>query len=228
MSKFSDLIGIYSTKLQLGIAGLFVKSTGGKIRARNAADDADVPLVGSSIEASGDSLTLNEDATGTGADYKLTIARPAAGMTQDLTLILPPDYGTDGFVLGTDGAGGLAWVPSAAAENLQATDTTSLAFGSSSPVAMFTLPANAVVLKVEVVIDTAFNGAPSLSIGIAGSTSKYMPSTNVDLTAAAGTVFEVSPGLAASGSTEDLIATYAANGASAGAARMLVTYAIPS
>lgn len=226
--RFLDLLGTLGSKFQLGIQGLILKNTGGKIRARNAADSADAPLVGSTIEASGDSLTLNEDAAGSGADWKLTISRPASGMTQDLEFTLPADYGTAGYFLAGDGAGGLSFQPSASASNLEATDTTSLAFGSSSPLAMFTLPANAVVLKVQVVIDTPFNGAPSLSIGITGTLAKYLASTQVDLTAAAGTVFEVSPGLAANGSAENLIATYAASGASAGAARMLVTYAIPS
>ena len=55
-----------------------------------------------------------------------------------------------------------------------------------------------------------------------------MGSGQVDLTAAAGTIFEVDPGLTANGSTEDLIATYAAGSASAGAARILVDYVIPS
>ena len=67
-----------------------------------------------------------------------------------------------------------------------------------------------------------------MSIGISGTTSKYMGSTQVDLTAAAATVFEVEPGLAAVGATENLIATYSAGSASAGAARILVDYVIPS
>lgn len=226
--RYLDLLGTLGAKFQLGLAGLLLKSTGGKIRARNAADNADAPLVGSTIEASGDSLTLNEDATGSGADWKLTISRRSTGMTQDLVFKMPADYGTNGYFLAGDGAGGLSFQPSAAATNLEATDTTSLVFGSSSPLAMFTLPANALVIKVQVVVDTAFNGTPSLSIGVTGTLSKYLASTQVDLTAAASTVFEVSPGLAANGSAENLIATYAAGGASAGAARLLVTYVIPS
>lgn len=226
--RFLDLLGTLGAKFQLGIQGLILKNTGGKIRARNAADNADAPLVGSTIEASGDSLTLNEDAAGSGADFKITISRPGTGMTEDLVLTLPADKGAAGYTLATDGNGNLSWQSSSTASNLEATDTTDLVFGSSSPLAMFTLPADAVVLKVQVVIDTPFNGAPSLSIGITGTLAKYLASTQVDLTAAAGTVFEVSPGLAANGSSENLIATYAAGAASAGAARLLVTYAIPS
>lgn len=226
--RFLDLIGTSSTKFYLGIKGLLLKNASGKIRARNATDSADVPLVGSSIEASGDSLTLNEDAAGAGSDWKLMLSRAAAGMTQDLNFTFPANYGTNGYFMATDGAGGLTFMPSAAASNLEATDTTTLAFGSTSPLAMFTLPVNAVVVKVQIVIDTPFNGTPSVSIGVAGTTSRYMPSTAVDLTQAAGTIFEVSPGVAAEGTPQDLIATYAAGTASAGSARILVSYVIPS
>lgn len=226
--RWLDLKGILGTALQFGINGLQLKNTGGKIRARNAADDADVPLVGSSIQASGDSLTLNEGAAGAGDDWTMTISRPDTGMTQNLTFKMPANYGTADFVLKTDGAGNLSWGGSASATNLEATDTTDLEFDSTGTVTMFQLPSNAVVRKVAVVIDTAFNGTPSLSIGVVGELSRYLGSTQVDLTAAAGTVFEVDPAAAAELTAQDLIATYSAGGATAGAARMLVSYVIPS
>lgn len=226
--RFLDLRGTFSTIIRLGLAGLQLKSVGGKIRARNAADDADAPLVGSTIAASGDSITLNEDAAGSGSDYALTLSRPAAGMTQNLTFTLPADYGTAGYAMVTDGAGGLAFASSAAATNLEATDTTDLAFNSTGTVAMFQLPANAVVRLVAIVIDEAFDGTPSLSIGVTGELSRYLGSTQVDLTYAAGTVFEVDPSAAAEATAQDLVATYSAGGATEGAARMLVSYVIPS
>lgn len=226
--RFLDLLGTFSATFKLGLNGLLLKSVGGKIRARNTTDTADAPLVGSTIAASGDSLTLNEDAAGSGADYTLTLSRPAAGMTQNLTFTLPADYGTAGYAVVTDGAGGLTFASSAAATNLEATDTTDLEFDSTGTVTMFQLPANAVARKVAVVIDTAFNGTPSLSIGVVGELSRYLGSTQVDLTAAAGTVFEVDPAAAAELTAQDLIATYSAGGATQGAARMLVSYVIPS
>ena len=93
---------------------------------------------------------------------------------------------------------------------------------------MFTLPASNIIPWAQVVIDTPFDGSPSLSVGISGETSKYLSSTQVDLTAAAGTVFEVSPGLPAPGGSEALIATYAAGGATQGSARILIAYMLPS
>lgn len=226
--RWLDLKGILGTALQFGINGLRLKNTGGKIRARNAADDADVPLVGSSIQASGDSLTLNEDAAGAGDDWSMTISRPDTGMTQNLTFKMPANYGTADFVLKTDGAGSLSWGASADATNLEATDTTDLDFDSTGTVAMFQLPANAVVRLAAVVVDAPFDGTPSLSIGVTGELSRYMGSTQVDLTSAAGTVFEVDPATVAEVTAQDLIATYSAGGATVGAARILVSYVIPS
>lgn len=228
--RFLDLLGTTYTKLQIGLGAtaLALKNASGKVRARNGADSADAPLVGSIIAASGDSIEINEDATGTGADRKYTLTRPAAGMAADLSITLPPDAGTNGFALITNGAGVAIWGAVAGGNDREITDTTALAFGSAASVAMYTHPANAVVQAVKVVIDTPFNGTPSLSVGITGTLSKYLAATSVDLSAAVGTSFEVDPGLAANGSAESIIASYAAGGATAGAARILTTYVIPS
>ena len=229
--RFIDVLGTTYSKLQLGLdsAALNLKAVGTKMRVRNKADSADAPVVGSVIAASGDFLELNEDAAGAGADWKVTLARPATGMTAAMTLTLPTSVGSPAQVLTTDGStGALSWTTVAAGNDKIITDTTSLAFGSTSPTAMFTLPANAVVQNVFVVIDTTFNGTPSLSVGITGTTSKYLASTQVDLTQPATTAFELQPGLPSVGTPENLIFTYAAGGASAGAARILVCYSIPS
>lgn len=228
--RFIDLLGTTFDKLQVGIGAtaVSIKQVAGKLRARNKADSADAPLVGSVIASSGDFLELNEDAVGSAADWKYTLARPATGMTAARTITLPPDAGTAGFAVVTDGAGNWTYAPIAAGNDKVITDTTTLAFGSVSPLAMFNLPALAVVHSVTVVIDTAFNGAPSLSVGITGTVSKYLGATSVDLTQAATISFDVEPGLPAVGAVEALIATYAAGAATAGSARILVAYSIPS
>jgi len=100
--------------------------------------------------------------------------------------------------------------------------------GASSPVAMFTLPANAAVMRVNVIVDTAFDGTPTLEIGITGTLGKYMATTENDLTSGNGDRWVSTPNSIPSGSTESLIATYVAGGATVGAARMLVEYSIPS
>lgn len=226
--RFSDLKGIFGNTFRIGLAGLLVKVTGGAIRIRNAADSADAPLTASELRASGDTIQLNEDAAGSGADWKYNLKRPAVGQEADLNFVFPPNHGTAAYALFTDGNGNTYWGAAAAATNLEATDTTDLAFGDASPKAMFQLPANAVVKKVEVIVDVAFNGAPQLTVGITGTPAKYMAATQNALTEVAGTVFEVVPGLEAAVAAEDLILTYTPGGATAGEARVLVSYVIPS
>jgi hypothetical protein len=228
----SDLAGTAFAKFQVGLgaSAAVLKSVSGAFVVRNKADSADAPLTASLLSASGDSVELNSDAAGSGADWKLTLKRPATGMTAELVLTLPADGGSPGQMLVTDGDGGMAWTdPSGGYTNSENVDVTDLAFGDSSPVAMFTKPADSFVSMIRVVIDTPFDGdAPSLSIGVAGTTSKYVATTQVDLTATAGTVFEIYPGVATEGSAEALIATYAADSSTAGAARIYTHYAVPN
>lgn len=228
MSKFSDILGSIANSFRIGLSGVTVKSSSGNLLVRNTADSADAPIVTSLLNVSGDSLVINSDAANTGADRSITLARPNTGMSASYTLTLPTSIGSPGQVLATDGSSGvLSWTTAGGSNNDRVTvDTTNLAFGSTTTVSMFTLPANAVVRVVRVLVDTAFNGTPSLSIGISGNTSKYVASNQVAL----GTVaeYEIYPGLASNGSSEALIATYSAGSASAGAARIEVDYVIPA
>lgn len=229
MAFWTDLIGTLRQTLKIGgSTGTTLKNSSGNLVVRNAADSADAELTTSKLNNSGDSIVLNSDSTSTGADWKVTLQRPASGMTADMTLTLPPDDGTPGQVLQTDGFGVLSFVTAASTGHLTANDTTAIVFNTTSPLTLFTLPANAVVDEAEVVIDTAFNGTPTLSLGISGNTSKYMGSTENDLTQAAETRFITRPGKVASGGTEALIATYSAGGASAGSARIIIRYSVPA
>lgn len=230
--KFQDILGTLFSKFQLGLGGPNVKNESGDVAARNASDSAYAAVRAALVKVFGNDIELNAGAAGTGADWKMTLRRPSSGMTHDITIVMPSGDPAPGQALTVASFAGnvvtLQYTTVAAGNDKTVVDTTSIAFGSSSPVSMFTLPANAVVVDVTVVIDTAFNGTPSLSVGVSGQTSKYLASTQVDLTAAAGTSFSVSPNVAANGSTENLIATYAAGGATTGAARILVSYVIPS
>lgn len=228
MSKFLDLIGTTANSFKVAISGVLLKNSSGNLLIRNTGDTADAEVTASKVNVSGNSIDINSDAAGSAADWKYTLQRPAAGMTAAVTLTLPSDDGSPSQVLQTDGSGVLSWTSLAGTSEKISCDTTALAFGSSTTVAMFTLPANAVVLCVRVTIDTAFNGSPSMSVGISGNTSKYLASTQVSLTATATTVFEVYPGLAPVGSTEALQISYTAGSASAGAARIEVEYVVPS
>lgn len=228
MGWFTDLLGTTRAYFKIGgTTGVRLKNNSGNLEVRNTADSADAAVTASKVNVSGDVIDINSDAAGSGADWKYTIQRPASGMTAAVTLTLPPDDGTSGQVLQTDGNGVLTWVSAGATGLALKMDTTSLAFGSTSPVAMFTTGAADIIDHIDVIIDTAFNGTPSASVGITGTASKYMAATDLDLTAAAGTVFTVHPGLDAAGA-ESLIITYSAGGASAGAARFIVFYGTPA
>lgn len=231
LRTISDLVGtaVSYFKIGLGSTAVRLKNAAGVLRVRNDGDSADLPIVASKVSASGDSMELNEDAAGSGDDWKYTLARPASGMTAAVTLTLPINDGSPSQAIVTDGSGNLSFVTLGGAADQAATDTTTLAFGDSSPVAMFTKQANALVKLIRVIIDTPFNGtAPTLSIGIVGTTSKYAATSEIDLKAAAGSIFEICPEDAATVGTEALIATYNADSSSAGSARILVDTVVPS
>lgn len=227
MGLFSDLFGTTKAFFKIGgTTGVRLKNNAGNLIVRNTGDTADTDLTANKVMVSGEVLELNSDAAGAGADWKYTIQRDAANMTAAVVLTLPPDDGTAGQVLSTDGAGVLTWASAASTGLADKLDTTSLAFGTASPVAMFTTGAADIIDYIDVIIDTAFDGTASASVGITGTTSKYAGTTDIDLTAAPTTVFTVHPGLGAQGA-EPLIITYTAGGATVGAARFIVHYATP-
>lgn len=228
MSKFLDLIGTTANSFKVAISGVLLKNSSGNLLIRNTGDTADAEVTASKVNVSGNDVVLNSDAAGSGADYTITLRRPSTGMTASYVFQYPTTDGSPDQVLKTDGNGNTDWVSLAGTAEKISCDTTALAFGSGTTVSMFTLPANAVVQAVRVTIDTAFNGTPSMSVGISGNASKYMASTQVSLTAAATSIFEVYPGIAPVGSTEALQIAYTAGSASAGAARVELEYVVPS
>ncbi len=224
---WNDLVGTTKSFFRLGFAGVRLKDSSGNLVVRNPGDTLDAAVTASKLNMSGDVLDINSDAASAGADWKYTVQRPAAGMTAAVVLTLPIDDGTPNQILQTDGSGVLSWASAGSTASSDKIDTTSLAFGTTSPLSLFSTGAGDVINQIDVVIDTAFNGTPTLSIGVSGTTSKYASSTDIDLTQPAGTTISLHPGLAAAG-IEALIATYAAGSASAGAARILVYYATPA
>ena len=226
MSKILDFIGTSATSFRIAIGGVLLKNGAGNLLVRNTADSADAAITASQLNNTGSTIAI-------GSTNVLSFQQNSA-QSGALSLVMPAAKATDGQVLaqkaGTAaGVVELQFVSSANTATCLTTDTTSLAFNSTSPVTMFTLPANAVVEAVRVIVDTVFNGTPTLAIGIAGTTSKYLAIAQVDLKdAAAAKIYEAYPGLAANGSAENLIATYAAGGATAGAARIEVDYVVPS
>ena len=226
MSKFADFVGTNLAAFRIAIGGVLLKNSSGNLLVRNTGDTADAQITASKLNNTGTTIDI-------GTTNVLTLQRNAS-QGGNLTLIFPAAKATDGQALvqkaGT--AAGTIEFEFASAGSTAAcitTDTTSLAFGSGSTVAMFTLPANAVVQAVRVIVDTVFNGNPTMSVGTSGSASKYLASTQVDLKdAAAAKAYEVYPALAPVGTTQALQISYSAGGATAGAARVELDYVVPA
>lgn len=224
---WQDLLGSVNSYFKVGLTGVRLKNSSGNLLVRNTGDSADAEATVSKINVSGNDVVVNSDAAGSGADWLYTLRRPSSGMGAAVVLTLPVDDGTADQVLKTDGSGALSWTAAGNTALAEKVDTTNLVFGTTSPLTLFTTGAADVINAVRITIDEAFDGTPSVSIGIAGTTSKYMAATQVDLNAAAGTIFEVHPGIVAPGA-EALIATYSAGSASAGAARIEIFYDTPA
>lgn len=218
MSLFSKLRGTIENVFQIGISStaLLLKNVSGKLALRNKADSAYINAQVNGIEI-----------FDSGGTNKVTITQGVLSPASDITLVLPTNDGTPGQVLQTDGAGVTSWASAGTTADLVHVDTTTLNFGDASPKTLFTLPANAVIHNVKIIVDTAFDGtAPTLSIGIVGTVSKYVGTGDLDLKTA--NVYEIDPGLASVGTTEALIGTYSADSSSAGSARIEVYYSNPA
>jgi len=231
MGMFSDILGTTKQFFQLGLGGVKIKNSSGNLVIRNAADNADAEITASKVNVSGDDLVLNSDAAESGADWKITLRRPSTGMTQDVILKLPANKGTSGQVLGTDGNDPtqLSWISAASTADCIHVNHTVINHGDSSPATAMTLPANAYLLMVEVLLDTPFNGTtPVLSVGIAGTVSKYMGTTDNNLVGTAGDVYQVNPSIAPNVSSESIIITFNDGTSTAGSCRVLLHYTTPS
>jgi len=85
-------------------------------------------------------LELNTNAAGSGADWKLTLARPVSGMTAAWTLTLPPNAGTSGYVLQTDGSGNTSWVAQSGGSSTFASYTVLTASGGEDQINISNTP----------------------------------------------------------------------------------------
>jgi hypothetical protein len=230
MGLFQDLWGTVKSTFQISIGGVRLKNNSANLEIRSAGDTDYADITAKNVKVTGDSIDLNSDAASAGSDWKYTIVRPASGMSAAVTLTLPTTDGSPNQLIYTDGSGNLGWVDASGSQDaLVHVDTTTVAYGDSSPKTMFNLPANAVLHQVSVLLDTAWDGStPNMSIGIAGSTSKYMATSENNLKGTAKDVYTTNPCEAASGSPEALIATFNASGSSAGTCRVLVYYSTPA
>jgi hypothetical protein len=127
-------------------------------------------------------------------------------------------YGNGVFAAAPSGGGNVS------TDYWRATSKT-ITSSSSSQVALMTLPANATVDSVSVIVDTAFNGnSAALTVGLSSGTGLEFVSTgDVDLKTADR--YDLPCQLAPSGNTANVIINYSASGSNAGSARVIITYA---
>lgn len=224
MAKFLDLKGTSEQSLQIQKSGARIKNVAGVLQIRNAADGANAELKAKTIKVSDSSIEWNTDAAGAGADWKMTLQRPAAGMTAALDFVMPPNYGTLGQFLTSDGAGNMSWTTQAGLTG-QVAKKFDLVFGTAAgQSAFFTLPTANIIYDVIVIIDTPFDTAATVSVGIAATVDKYMTTTQNDLQGVAKDRYESSPGEAAPVAPEAVTVNFTPAAATAGAARIIAVY----
>lgn len=230
MGLFQDLWGTVKSTFQISIGGVKLKNNSANLEVRNSTDVDYADITVKKINVTGDSIDINSDAAGSGSDWKYTVARPASGMSSAVVLTLPTTDGSPNQILKTDGSGNLDWVDAGGGTDaLVHVDTSTVAYGDSTPKSLFNLPANAVVHQVELVIDTPWDGAtPNMSIGVAGTASKYMATTDNNLKGTAKDRYVTFPGEVTNGSPEALIATFAPSGSANGSVRVHVFYSNPA
>lgn len=192
MAVFMDLKGTSQPELQISKGGpklsVVVGSTGAALSLKNAAGTDFAAFAASSLIATGDSIVINGDAAGAGADWKMTLARPASGMTANTTYTLPAAP-TNGYILSTDGSGNLSWTapPSGGASNVSLVKTITLGGSSTGPAGTLitAIPANSVVEKIVVVVLAAYNGTnPELYVSdssVPAGGNFYMRNLDSDL-----------------------------------------------
>jgi len=131
-------------------------------------------------------------------------------------------YGNGVFAAAPSGGGNIA-------TDYWRTTSKSLTYSSSSQVALLTLPANATVDKVTIIVDTAFNGnSPGATVGrsFGGTGLEYVSTGDVDLKTADR--YDLPCQIAPTGNTFDIVINYTASSSTAGSARVLITYAVAS
>lgn len=104
------------------------------------------------------------------------------------------------------------------------TSITTLNFDSAATVTALDLPADTTVLTVEVIVDTTFDGAPTLSVGTSGDNSRYATTVDINLLDT-----PESSSLVYSGKTPNVLAEtvnlyYTSGGATVGSARVVITH----
>ena len=221
-----DLTGTSKPDFQIDANndGPALQNDSGNLKLVDAAGDSvHTTALDVALEGTSDQIVL--DSLGT---FPTTIS--SGTTTEAVQVTLPPDNGAPGDILYTDGSGVTTWAaPPGGATNIVQTVRKAIAFGDSSPITLFNLPADAVVQEVSVLVNTGYDGtAPQITVGIAGNTSKFTAAIDANLKVIGSYAVTACRRVATSGSPQALIATYVADSSAAGAGFIDITYVVPT
>lgn len=207
----SDLVRTMASYFRIGT--IRIKDSGTVAEIKNSDDSSYVPVSLSKLKVYGSSSGC--------------VVFSASPVTTSVEYRLPGADGTSGQVLSTDASGNLSWTTVAVASNQVLSHSENVLFNSSTPIVIFTPPANSFIQKVIVDVDTAFDATGvNLSVGVVGTTSRYMGTTDIDLATVA--VYEVEPMYQEDGTPEQVIITFnAGSGGAAGSCYVTVIYSNP-
>jgi hypothetical protein len=178
MGIISDFIGTFSNYLKVGKGGIRLTNSSGVCNIENANGTAKANLGAHTINLHGSN-----------ASFKTTLTS-ASGLSSDVNLVLPSSDGSPGQVFVTDGDGNISFAD--AVSNGEMCQEEAFTQATSSPVTIFTPPANAVITMVQIEVSSAATaGTPTVSVGISGDTDRDMDEEYSDLLAVG--VYEASP-----------------------------------
>ena len=110
---YNDSLGTTQNTFRIGQTTgtrVLLKNTSGLLSVRNQGDTADAAITASTVNISGDTITVNSDAASTGADWAFTINRPSTGMTAARSWTLPSGAPTNGQTISFDTSGVMSYV----------------------------------------------------------------------------------------------------------------------
>ena len=219
MRFLSDLAGTLLNSFRIGLNRLI--SAAGVITARNKDDTEDVAVRAREFHIRDPN---------SGFVYRVTVpANSPAYLSGDLDFVLPPDNGSSNQALLTDGAGNTYWGSVATGSNAMKSQEEVITPASGTSTSVFIPPQGAIIHRVVVGVETAFDGAPTIQIGVTGQTARYMQSTQNELDVISQ-IWENQPMYKeddATPSNREVLITFAAGGATVGSARVVVTYSNP-
>jgi len=162
----STLVRTMQSYFRIGTIRL--KDDSGVVAARNAADTAHADISANQVRVKG-----------ANASNAVILGAPA-GLGGNATFVLPSADGATGQYLKTNGSGTLSFGdPGSSADQTQAEAFTQ---ASSSPLTIFTPPANAVIRQITIeVTSAASGGSPTVAVGTVADPDAYMDELESDL-----------------------------------------------